>query len=797
VGCIAGGRKCLGAAALTSVCALAFLLRTNGVGDLSVQGDYAYSVYAAQRDLLTIARERVLDGHPPLYYYLLHFWMLLAGSTEYAVRFPSAVAGALIVPVVWRLAANQTTRWAGVLAALLVATSPALIQPSRSPRMYIFLALFAVLSIWALCRALAGNRWSAWAGWAIATLALLYTHYYGIAVIAAEGVYALWVCRQWLLRLKRPAVLSVGIAAAYLPWLAFAALGSATTTAKIISNAPSPTSIMSVSEMYWIPLNLGEYLPLEESRWLGGVMLLLAGASLVFSRGCFRQRGTPLGLPLAVLSLSVIGSLAVFLWFPYAVRPRFLLYCAPLYLLALATAVSGLGRRLAISVTFIFLVIFGYTLAQLYEMEPLIVEPDAIQLSQHLEAAARPGDAVILHAYWQAGYLATHYHGPPVTTYSLRELSISNIEGTLAGHERVWLSMFRTNERNADYPLEEWLDRRWAMAGSVNLGESRLKLYLRPHPGTGIPAGKQFLTPDGLPVIELQSVQPPATGRSPGDALAVGLRWAAASLVTERYSAFVQIIDSQGRRLAGADREPLAGSEPTAGWPAGKVVDDWVGLVLPDGLPPGEYSIRAGLHPADSPTPLRVKTPGADTSETSVLVSRIVVSTLGSETAHISHKAEALLGDRIRLLGYGLDIDAYRVEQSRSITALTDIPIKVYTPKRSYRPGDVVTLMLYWQADGAPDRDYTIFAHLVDDMGRPVAQSDGPPIGGVYPTSSWLPGAMAIDQRGIRIGPDTPVGQYRLRVGMYRPDTMERLRVTGPAGDGDYVDLGFVVVVRP
>ncbi|MCL4534013.1 MAG: glycosyltransferase family 39 protein [Bacteroidetes bacterium] len=162
--------------ALLVVLLLAFGLRVYELGKLSLYGDFAYSVYAARQGLAAIAQERVLDGHPPLYYYLLHFWMLLSGQTELTTRMLSVLIGMLAVPLAYSFAARRLGRLAGTLGALFVAVSPPLVHYSRLPRMYILLATLGLLSAYALDRALRDGRRRHWLAYFAATSLLLYTH---------------------------------------------------------------------------------------------------------------------------------------------------------------------------------------------------------------------------------------------------------------------------------------------------------------------------------------------------------------------------------------------------------------------------------------------------------------------------------------------------------------------------------------------------------------------------------------------------------------------------------------------
>ncbi len=98
-----------------------------------------------------------------------------------------------------------------------------------------------------------------------------------------------------------------------------------------------------------------------------------------------------------------------------------------------------------------------------------------------------------------------------------------------------------------------------------------------------------------------------------------------------------------------------------------------------------------------------------------------------------------------------------------------------------------IHLILYWQANATPTKDYTVFAHLLDDAGVLRAQQDNPPVSGTYPTTQWRDG-IVVDRYDIIIPDDWPDGRYRFEIGMYDASGV-RLRV----GNDDKVIFGAVV----
>jgi hypothetical protein len=81
--------------------------------------------------------------------------------------------------------------------------------------------------------------------------------------------------------------------------------------------------------------------------------------------------------------------------------------------------------------------------------------------------------------------------------------------------------------------------------------------------------------------------------------------------------------------------------------------------------------------------------------------------------------------------------------------------------------------------------------HLRDSRGTIVAQGDGPPLGGSWPTSVWPIGYLLSDEHTVNLPVGLPAGEYEVVVGLYDPQTEKRVRVeTG----GDEVRLGTIIL---
>jgi hypothetical protein len=84
-------------------------------------------------------------------------------------------------------------------------------------------------------------------------------------------------------------------------------------------------------------------------------------------------------------------------------------------------------------------------------------------------------------------------------------------------------------------------------------------------------------------------------------------------------------------------------------------------------------------------------------------------------------------------------------------------------------------LTVIWQALAEMETSYRVFVHIVDEAGQIVAQSDGEPANWTRPTTGWTAGEYIIDEHTLTVPADLPPGPLAIRVGLYDPDTGQRL----------------------
>jgi hypothetical protein len=116
-------------------------------------------------------------------------WLAAAGHSEFALRFPAALAGALAVPVIYVLVRRLAGVRPALLAALLTATAPYLVWYGQEAKMYALLTVLVPLTLWLALRAVERGGWRWWVLLYVATSFSFYTHVLAALVVLVQGMW--------------------------------------------------------------------------------------------------------------------------------------------------------------------------------------------------------------------------------------------------------------------------------------------------------------------------------------------------------------------------------------------------------------------------------------------------------------------------------------------------------------------------------------------------------------------------------------------------------------------------------
>lgn len=141
-----------------------------------------------------------------------------------------------------------------------------------------------------------------------------------------------------------------------------------------------------------------------------------------------------------------------------------------------------------------------------------------------------------------------------------------------------------------------------------------------------------------------------------------------------------------------------------------------------------------------------------------------------AEIPPIQNPLDIAVGEYFKLLGYRLD------------------------STRPLHPGDELAFTLYWRSLQPTETSFHVFTHLVDAQGKVWAQKDNPPMEGCHPTDDWVAGEVVIDPYTLALPAEVPAGVYQLLVGMYDPETLERLPIASERAEENSLLLTTIQV---
>jgi 4-amino-4-deoxy-L-arabinose transferase-like glycosyltransferase len=248
-------------------------------------------------------------------------------------------------------------------------------------------------------------------------------------------------------------------------------------------------------------------------------------------------------------------------------------------------------------------------------------------------------------------------------------------------------------------------------------------------------------------VVELLGYRLSSKRIERGDTLHVETYWRrlpTTSVISNTYGTAV-LSEGQGHILAHIEKMLGTDAYPIWAWKP----DD---LVMTKFDLPAEIGVTSLVNLDMN---MRVEASGFPLTEmdrTTARLDRVVIK--HDQPCQTSQSLNVTFGNTIKLIGYQTD----EFPLGYSAAGPEGIESKV---------------TLCWQALASVPVDYTVFVHARDEQGMEWI-ADAQPRGGAYPTSAWAVGDQIVDQHSGIIG-----RIKHLSVGLYRPDTGERLPIDG------------------
>jgi mannosyltransferase len=635
--------------------ALGFALRVYALGAQSLWNDEGNSVALAPLSLEAIANAAAHDIHPPLYYFLLHFWVPLAGNTEYAIRFLSVIAGLLVVAVTFRFAYLFFDEEIAIVAAFLSAFSAFQVYYSQEARMYIWVTLWSLVSVLAMAVMLKRNdarvvpadetptppaprrtrpasrttRSYAWLVYIVATIAALYTQYFAASMLPAENAeFALWLFLAW--RDKRA---NMGHSIVF--WLAAQAIVVLAIAPWYLSVRdqlaawPAISDSIDLPTLLWRVLNVfsvGTTLDAATSLPIAAAFGVLLFASIRWTRDAQTDFAAgALGLAL----ISPIGVMYAISVSRPAYNPKFLLLATPAFFILAARGMARIypglflrqryaaGKRSSLRWFYFLvgvLVAVGFVPSlRNYYFNPAYARDDYRSIVQFVDAIARPGDGLLVDAPGQIDVVRYYLRGDPQLFLLPRmrppdpTATHADVDDMLAKAQRLFAIYYATEQSDPQSLVETQLAQNAFKARDEWHGNVRLAVYgVAPTTRAAAPPLNAKIGTE----ITLAGFQLDQRDARAGDILTLTLHWRAEQSPSARYKVFVHLLNAGGQVVAQRDGEPVADTRITTTWKPGEEIDDNYGILVDAGTPAGAYQVEIGMYRADDGVRLPITSSG-------------------------------------------------------------------------------------------------------------------------------------------------------------------------------------------
>ena len=592
--------------------------------------DEARNIEVATRPLAQIAGAPELDIHPPTYFYSLHLWTSLLGTTAFATRLFSAWFGLLAAALTYRLARNLAPgaggRLSGLLALSLAAFSPYLLAEAQETRMYTFTwALLAAgaLVLWQAIQARSRRgAWLWWFAFAVLSAASLLAHYATALILATWAIWLLaWALRgpDRLVRLGTLALVGLAVILLCLPALSVAL--------RQIPGYHNPNLNLPGVRAYlgqlYRAFTLGEHVPGTAwawGRWLW-LLLPLGGAMLALR--------APHRCPkLALLALWLFGGLAVYyllLTRRSAFNPRYISFVLPALWALAGWALTGWRRIFKPLPWILAVVLIAVSIPSLHAdlADPQYYHVDTRGVVAWLQDHASTQDLVLVDQrypfgfYWERWDSSAHGFPPaepadqPPAQYLFVDINQVNERLTeLAGdaHTVYWVTWFESDiDPRGSVPA--LLDTHGERLGEIDFRGYKVRWW-QLQPPTHFEAAQEFQTLNlqfepGITLLEGDwqgRLTPAATGRP----ALVTLRWRADGPTARPLKVSLRLRDKSGAMLAQDDRILLNDRHlRTTSWQPGETALAVYNLALPPG--PGTYSLTLVLYDEESLEPVGLR----------------------------------------------------------------------------------------------------------------------------------------------------------------------------------------------
>ncbi|MFZ4520991.1 MAG: glycosyltransferase family 39 protein [Bacteroidales bacterium] len=408
--------------------------------------DEPFTVFNAQADLHTLFGIFPTENNPPLYFLLMHFWVMVFGISPFAIRFLSCIFSILTAVMLYKTGKTFFSRQVGFFAAAIFTLSDYHQLFAHEARVYALFGLLTVTSMYLFLSLSSGKgRWKYMLLLSLVNVLLIYAHFFGFFIFLIQGLSSFFIGEYRRTTLKWFAGAAALSLIAYIPY--FPILFSRFFQSAGQGTWVQPPVISDLYTMVWRYLNA----PVVTVM----VLCILAGAAVIYVLR--RVKGTVHASP---------ANIAVIVWFTVPYLLMFLVsYRIPMFLdrytvfisvgfyLLVAIALSSMVRQVKplIIVMAVFLAIMAVTFhPKVYNKRRL---KEAVS---YISANQGPGTSVIVSPSWLSLGFAYHHNQRMFKDYQNLPLLL-NKESVFPANKLKDLDTNKLGESDRVLLFEEWL----------------------------------------------------------------------------------------------------------------------------------------------------------------------------------------------------------------------------------------------------------------------------------------------------------------------------------------------------
>ena len=486
---------------------LGSFLRIYNLGGKSLFGDELCSV----RDSKTV---RWWEGHLPLFFYVLHFFMYM-GTSEFILRLPSAIFGVLAILMSYKIGKLFFGTKQGLVTAFLLSISTMHIYYSQQVRMYSLFVFLSLLSLFFFYKCFTEeNKREIWIGFIISTVLNLYTHFFAAFVVIAEIMFlALIVISKQISKKQKSNelpkrtfllfvlsmiiifIIYIPIIITRIPQRGLALLEDKPHSIPMTFVLAFLTQLLSwFSNGNWIGLEIGfmEMRPFLEIPFYAHLIFFLLGSVFLIKK--FKERGTLLLMWVALPIVLLLTFLTRFPQWGFPSAPKYIIFVLPIYLLIISSGIIEItkliskaeertriaptthqareSRKSLVVLSLILIIFCSLSIPGLlgYYNTPYPGyywnDENWRGAAKYVESKSQPNDMILVEPEFAKPYFLHYY---PTKNNVLSPKSLTEIEG-ITKFNRVWFVYSHTHcdVIDKDRKIWDWLNQN--SDSTINVG---------------------------------------------------------------------------------------------------------------------------------------------------------------------------------------------------------------------------------------------------------------------------------------------------------------------------------------